>query len=119
MATAKQIAELKDMLEERKELILNNIRESKENIDSLKAQECKDDYDYAEVSSDSFTEGLIATQQSKELTEIEDALKRIKEETYGTCQMCDVTIPIGRLKAKPFAKFCTECREIYESEQQS
>ena len=105
------------MLEKRKELILNNIKESKENIDSLKSQECKDDYDYAEVSSDSFTEGLIANQQSAELKEIEDALKRIKEGTYGTCQMCDVTIPIGRLKAKPFAKFCTECREIYESEQ--
>ena len=117
MATAKQIAELKEMLEQRKDLILNNIKESKDNIDSLKEQECKDDYDYAEVSSDSFTEGLIANQQSAELTEIEDAIKRIKEGTYGTCQMCDVTIPIGRMKAKPFAKFCTECREIYESEQ--
>ena len=31
--------------------------------------------------------------------------------------MCGVTIPIGRLKAKPFAKFCTECREVFENEQ--
>lgn len=116
MATSKQITELKEMLEARRELILNNIHDSRENINSLKSQECKDDYDYAEVSSDSFTEGLIANQQSAELKEIEDALKGIDNGTYGTCQMCDVTIPIGRLKAKPFAKFCTECREIYESE---
>ena len=25
-------------------------------------------------------------------------------------------IAIGRLRAKPFAKFCTPCREIYEAE---
>ena len=31
--------------------------------------------------------------------------------------MCGVNIPIGRLKAKPFAKFCTECRTVYEQEQ--
>ena len=30
--------------------------------------------------------------------------------------MCGVTIPLGRLKAKPFAKFCTECRTVYEQE---
>lgn len=117
MATAKQILEFKEMLEQRKELILSNILDSKTNIDSLKDQECKDDYDYAEVSSDSFTEGLIANQQSAELKEIEAALKRISDGSYGTCQMCDVTIPMGRLKAKPFARFCTECREIYEAEQ--
>jgi DnaK suppressor protein len=30
--------------------------------------------------------------------------------------MCGVVIPLGRLKAKPFAKFCTECRTVYENE---
>ena len=44
--------------------------------------------------------------------------KKIKAATYGICDMCGVNIPIGRLKAKPFAKFCTECRTVYEQEQQ-
>ena len=39
-----------------------------------------------------------------------------KDGTYGTCDMCDESIAIGRLRAKPFAKFCTPCREIYEVE---
>ena len=30
--------------------------------------------------------------------------------------MCGIVIPLGRLKAKPFAKFCTECRTVYEHE---
>ena len=116
MANTKQIEELKQTLLERKELITNNINESRESINSLKNSECNDEFDYAEVSSDSFKEGIIANQQVKELEEIEDAIKRIQKGTYGVCEMCDESIAIGRLRAKPFAKFCTPCREIYEVE---
>ncbi len=116
MANTKQIEELKQILLERKELITKNIQGSRDSIDSLKNSECNDEYDYAEVSSDSFKEGIIANQQISELKEIEDALKRIEKGTYGICEMCDESIAIGRLRAKPFAKFCTPCREIHEQE---
>ena len=116
MANTKQIDELKEILLDRKEKINKNIQGSRDSIDSLKNSECKDEFDYAEVSSDSFKEGIIASQQIKELNEIEDAIKRIEKGTYGVCEMCDESIAIGRLRAKPFAKFCTPCREIYEAE---
>ena len=118
MANTKQIEELKEILLERRETINSNIQGSRDSIDSLKDSECKDEYDYAEVSSDSFKEGIIANQQIKELQEIKDALKRIDKGTYGICEMCDESISIGRLRAKPFAKFCTPCREIHELEKQ-
>ena len=116
MATKKQKEELRNMLLQRKEVLLNNIKNSVDSIEALKSQECKDEYDFAEVSSDSFTEGLIATQQLKELKEIEEALKSMDNNTYGICVMCDESIAIGRLKAKPFAKYCIPCREIHEAE---
>jgi len=116
MANTKQIEELKETLLDRKEKITKNILGSRESIDSLKNSECKDDFDYAEVASDSFKEGIIANQQLKELNEIDDAIKRIEKGIYGICEMCDESIAIGRLRAKPFAKFCTPCREIYEQE---
>ncbi len=117
MANTKQIDELKEILLDRKEKINKNIQGSRDSIDSLKNSECNDEFDYAEVSSDSFKEGIIANQQIKEFNEIEDALKRIEKGTYGICEMCDEFIAIGRLRAKPFAKFCTPCREIHELEQ--
>ena len=118
MANKKQIDELQEILTTRLALIKNNIQESRDSIDSLKNSECNDEFDYAEVSSDSFKEGIIANQQVKELEEIESALKRIKLGTYGVCEMCDEQIALGRLRAKPFAKYCTPCREIYEGEQE-
>jgi DnaK suppressor protein len=60
----------------------------------------------------------MITQQRKELAEIEAALKNIENKTYGICEMCDEYIVLGRLKAKPFAKFCTDCREIHENNTQ-
>ena len=118
MPNRQQIDELKVILLERKENILSNINNSRANIDQLKEQDINDELDYAEFVSDSFTEGMIANHQLDELRQIEDSLKKIEAGTYGICDMCGVNIPIGRLKAKPFAKFCTECRTVYEQEQQ-
>lgn len=116
MASSKQVEELRVILEDRKKMIQSNIDDSRNNIAQLKENECKDDFDYAESSSDSFTAEVIAKQQYTELKEIESALVSIKNGTYGVCEMCDENIAIGRLKAKPFAKYCTSCREIYEEE---
>ncbi len=118
MASNKQIEELKEMLIERKNIIESNIADSIDNISKLNDCDCKDDLDYAEASSDSFTSGIIINQQKQELKEIDEALKNIENNTYGICEMCDEMIAIGRLKAKPFAKFCTDCREIHENNNQ-
>ena len=116
MPNRQQIHELKVILLERKENILSNINNSRANIDQLKEQEINDELDYAELVSDSFTEGMIANHQLDELKQIEESLKKIDAGTYGICDMCGVVIPLGRLKAKPFARFCTECRTVYENE---
>ena len=115
VASHKQIEELKEMLLERKNIIQSNIDDSMDNISKLHDCDCKDDLDFAEASSDSFTSGIIINQQKQELKEINEALKNIENNTYGICEMCDEMIAIGRLKAKPFAKFCTDCREIHEN----
>jgi DnaK suppressor protein len=116
MPNKSQIDELKIILLARKDSILANINNSRANIDELKGQEINDDLDYAELVSDSFTEGMIANHQLEELKQIEESLLKISKGTYGICDMCGVVIPLGRLKAKPFAKFCTECRTVYEQE---
>ncbi len=116
MPNKQQIDELKVILLERKENILSNINNSRANIDQLKEQEINDELDYAELISDSFTEGMIANHQIDELRQIEESLRKIEIGTYGICDMCGVVIPLGRLKAKPFARFCTECRTVYENE---
>lgn len=45
------------------------------------------------------------------LRQIEGALRRIAEGTYGTCQECEEPISTKRLDAVPWAKFCVSCQE--------
>jgi len=115
LASTKQIEELKILLNQRLITIESNISDGIDNISKLNNLDCKDELDFAEASSDSFTSGIIIQQQKQELKEIKEALSSIKNATYGVCEMCDELIAMGRLKAKPFAKFCTDCREIHEN----
>ncbi len=48
------------------------------------------------------------------LTDIEDALKRIREGTYGLCIDTGKEIPESRLEAMPWAPRCREAQESYE-----
>jgi DnaK suppressor protein len=50
-----------------------------------------------------------------QLIEIEEALYRMENNTYGICERCKEPIEIERLKAKPTAKYCAKCKHIIES----
>ena len=71
----------------------------------------------ADIGSDNYEQefalGLI---QNEEITlrEIDDALDRIDKGGYGICDNCDKKIPAPRLRAKPQAKYCIECKKLEE-----
>lgn len=54
-----------------------------------------------------FTLGLLASEQAL-VREIDDALSRIQQKTYGVCLATRTKISKARLRAKPWAKFCIE-----------
>lgn len=49
--------------------------------------------------------------------EVQAALVRLKDGTYGICEQCLERIPDNRLKAQPFALQCRECQELTEDVQ--
>jgi DnaK suppressor protein len=112
--SAEELRQFEEILEDRKKQLTKNINDANSEIDSLHSIELNDEADFASASSDDFTDKAIADQQSRELGEIEEALVKIKDKSYGICDMCEEEISIERLKVKPFAKFCITCREIYE-----
>lgn len=60
---------------------------------------------------------ILTDREKQKLKQIDDALDRIEENTYGLCEECGVKIPRGRLKVVPFAKYCVECKEAIEREE--
>ena len=59
---------------------------------------------------------LLCGRSKASLMAIEEALKKIEEETYGICEECEDEIVPGRLKAMPLAKLCLACQSRLEME---
>jgi RNA polymerase-binding protein DksA len=46
------------------------------------------------------------------IKEIDAALARIEDGTYGTCTNCGKEISVGRLEAYPWASLCIDCARL-------
>ncbi len=56
----------------------------------------------------------VSENDSRQLILINEALERIADEEYGTCQNCEKEINQKRLDAIPWARYCLSCQELVE-----
>jgi RNA polymerase-binding transcription factor DksA len=71
----------------------------------------------ADQGTDNFDRELalnLASSRQESLYDIEDALRRVDDGTYGACESCGKAIERPRLKALPFAKKCMGCQNDAE-----
>lgn len=47
--------------------------------------------------------------------EVSAALRRITEGTYGKCEACGRPIPLKRLNALPYTRYCVDCEQKAEA----
>ena len=104
----------KEILKSRQEQINKNIDDVNDELNQLSDQELNDEADHASNSNNSMIESAIVSQQNRELHEINITLGKIANGDYGICEMCEDLIGFQRLKVKPHAIYCIDCREIVE-----
>lgn len=83
---------------------LMGLRNRMEDTDDWAVADLETAMDVAEVSRD-----------AAELHEVDTALARLKEGSYGTCLECGAAIPFARLDAYPMAARCIACQEHLET----
>ena len=70
-----------------------------------------------ETSSDEMA-SLLAELDARDLSQIEQALARVRRGTYGDCEgggeNCQKRIPVARLNALPYTAFCINCERERE-----
>ena len=59
----------------------------------------------------------LGERASKMIADIDQALQRIDDGTYGTCERCDKQIEERRLEAVPTARYDAVCQEAVELEE--
>lgn len=118
----KELRIFKDLLLERKEEILEGINHVSE--DSLKKSQ-KDaagdisayTFHMADIATDTYDREFslgLGSSEREMLYEVNEALKRIQDASYGICEDCQKLITKTRLKAVPHTKLCLKCQQKRE-----
>jgi DnaK suppressor protein len=116
--SASRLRALRAALEAERVQLRGQVLELDDAADAKNWRESGFDDDPADAGSASFereTAQSLSLHARGLLTQIEDALRRMDEDTYGVCTGCDRRIDFERLEALPYAVQCAECRRREES----
>ena len=110
----KRLEYYKKKLQGKREELVRNIARTEE-----EGRSADDDptVDLADKAANSYTKEFLFGQNNTDrsmLQLIDEALGRIKENTYGTCNECEEELQQKRLEAVPWARYCVSCAEKHE-----
>src|SRR5215831_2996223 len=78
-----------------------------------------DTYDLASEERDREINFILSDRERSKVKNIDDALERMEEGTYGVCDACGLEIAEERLTAMPFTRLCRDCQQEQEREARS
>jgi DnaK suppressor protein len=103
-----------ELLQKKREDLLNSLREREQELDELQAEMPTDDKDAAPWRGrQSELRGRIEEERA-DLGLVADAFELLKQGRYGICVYCNQEIPVARLEILPFTPYCIRCQEMIE-----
>lgn len=121
---AVELTQYKKTLLELRQKLVENVNFMEDEALGKSGQEASGDLSnvpihMADVGTDNYdrdlTIGLIQNGE-EELRAIDDALERIGNKTFGSCEECGKKVSKVRLDALPYVKNCIECQRREEKE---
>ena len=116
--TKTKIKQFREGLIEERAQLLGQVEDLEAEADVKRWRDAGFDDDPADSGSASFereTAQSLSRHARRLLTEIDDALRRIDEGTFGACESCGQQIDPERLDAIPYARLCMECKRRDET----
>jgi DnaK suppressor protein len=111
-------------LEHFKQILSTQLRDRTEQVNDDRAaaidsidSDAKDVVDKSQQDVNQELALQLGERASKMIAEIDQALQRIDDGTYGTCERCGKEISERRLEAVPTARYDAACQELIEQEE--
>ncbi len=113
----------KTLLLQRRKMLIGDVNHMKDEALSKSRKDASGDLStmplhMADIGSENyeqeFTIGLVESEE-EELREIDIALERVENKSFGICETCSKLITKSRLKAKPHARLCITCKREEEA----
>ena len=120
----KELNEYKEKLLNLKDDVLTQIRDISEDTLMKSQKDMSGDISgygihMADVATDNYDRDFnlnLVSNERKIIFEIDEALKRVEDGSYGVCLMSSKPIGKSRLNAIPYAKYTKKCQEQQEKE---
>ena len=116
---AKFLAKMREQLLEMKAKLLAEIDSELRAEREGNKDEGMDTYDLASEERDREISFILSDRERVKLKQIDDALERMDEGSYGVCESCGLEIAEERLEAMPFSRLCRDCQQDEEREAKS
>jgi DnaK suppressor protein len=104
---------IKQKLQKQRDVQIQRLKK-KRVIDDYKESMNLDNADRAIISRKEHSDKILISKAEKKLHDIDEALDRLEQGTYGICTECGNKIQLGRLDVVPTATLCIECQRIQE-----
>jgi DnaK suppressor protein len=112
----KEREDFRKMLFRKKETIVRKLSELTTESKEMETNVAQDVVDKAETSYTKEFLLSLSDADREQLLLVDEALKRLKREEFGVCQLCQQEIGRKRLEAVPWTPYCIDCQEKAEEE---
>lgn len=102
----------RQMLEAKRKELLSNTADREE----IRIEHAAEEFDRLQQQLNREVAIRNLDRESTLLKQVQAALTRVEEETFGICLRCDEPIPEKRLKAVPWAAYCVPCQESIDDQ---
>lgn len=106
---------MRDLLVMRRDALRKALAGDLSLLKQLREQTGGDVVDAALDAAQDEISSQLAEVESRELANIERALLKMKQGSYGECEICNCKIPLARLNALPYATCCIDCQRAAEN----
>jgi DnaK suppressor protein len=111
----KDLISLKKILTQKRMELLNKTSSAYREMDASSYTGVGDEIDVASRNSERELYFEVVANDKITLDNINDAFIKIEKNIYGKCECCSTIIPIKRLKAIPWTRYCIQCQTEAEN----
>ena len=115
----KFLAKMREQLGEMKTKLLSELDSELRAGREANKDEGMDTYDLASEERDREINFILSDRERVKIKQVDDALGRLDDGSYGVCESCGLEIAEERLQALPFTRLCRDCQQEQEKEAKS
>lgn len=110
----RQLQALTEALRRQRAVLVGEVADTEADLQFIAEDREPELEEHAQEEPSAWLLAQLDERSKHEIEEIDAALRRIAESTYGTCEGCGNSIALARLRAVPATRFCVDCAQNQE-----